>query len=63
MYLCILTLPLFSFLSCILLGRFIGVSGACLISFVSLFASFLLAIFIVFETVLFGSVCEVYLAH
>jgi NADH:ubiquinone oxidoreductase subunit 5 (subunit L)/multisubunit Na+/H+ antiporter MnhA subunit len=60
MYLCILILPFLSFISCICFGRFIGTSGACFLSTLSIFLAFLLALFSLFETAILGSTCSVH---
>jgi NADH:ubiquinone oxidoreductase subunit 5 (subunit L)/multisubunit Na+/H+ antiporter MnhA subunit len=62
MYCCILILPFLSFFSCILFGRFIGVSGACFLSTLAIGLSFCLSFFCLIETLVYNSVCTVHLA-
>jgi hypothetical protein len=62
MYFCILILPFLSFVSCIGFGRFIGISGSCLLSTTAIFLSFLLSVFALYETAVLGSSCTIYLA-
>lgn len=62
MYLCILLLPFLSFVSCICFGRFIGISGSCLLSTAAIFFSFCLSVFSLYETAVLGSSCTIYLA-
>jgi hypothetical protein len=63
MYFCILILPFLSFFSCILFGRFIGTAGACFLSTSAIVSAFILALFAFFETAIFGSTCNVFLAE
>ena len=62
MYFCILVLPFLSFFSCICFGRFIGINGSCILSTTAIFLSFALSLFAFFETVVFNSNCEIFLA-
>lgn len=52
MYLSLIFLPLFSSLSLLLFGRFIGRSGAIILSLSSIFFSFFLALVIFYEVTL-----------
>jgi len=63
MYLSILVLPFLSFISCILFGRFIGTAGACFLSTSAIIIAFVLSLFAFFETAIFGSTCNVFLAE
>ena len=63
MYLCILALPFLSFISCILFGRFIGTTGACILSTSAISLAFVLSLFAFFETAIFGSTCNIYVAE
>jgi len=62
MYLSILVFPFLSFFSTNLLGRFIGIKGSCILATFSIAFSFVLAIFIFYESALCGSVCTVLLS-
>jgi hypothetical protein len=62
MYLCILLFPFLSFLSCACFGRFIGTSGSCFLSTSAIFISFFLSLFALYETAVFGSSCNIFLA-
>jgi hypothetical protein len=61
MYFCILVLPFLSVISCLLLGRFIGVSGSCFLSTSAIACAFFLSLFAFFETAVFGSMCNIHL--
>ena len=61
MYSCILLLPFLSFLTCTLFGRFIGTAGACFISTLAIFLTFLTSLFAFYETVILGSTCNILL--
>jgi len=62
MYFCILVLPFLSFFSCIGFGRFIGISGSCLLSTLAIFLSFFMSLFAFYETTILGSICTFSLA-
>jgi NADH:ubiquinone oxidoreductase subunit 5 (subunit L)/multisubunit Na+/H+ antiporter MnhA subunit len=56
--LCIIILPFLSFISCFFFGRFIGIKGCCIVSTLSIFFSFCIALFMVYETAVCGSCCS-----
>jgi len=58
MYLCIIILPFLSFVSCFFFGRFIGISGSCLLSTTAIFLSFFITVFMIYETAISGSCCN-----
>lgn len=61
MYLLLLFLPLFSSVTLLLFGRFLGRLGSTIFSLFSIFFSFFLAAFIFFEVVLLSTTCIIVL--
>ena len=62
MYLCILASPFLSFFSTFFLGRFLGNSGACTLSTLSIFVSFIFSL-IAFLSVLYANLFVLYRYH
>jgi hypothetical protein len=58
MYFCIILLPFLSFISCFFFGRFIGIAGSCILSTLAIASAAFIALFMVFETAIFGSSCH-----
>lgn len=50
-------------MSCILFGRFIGTTGACILSTSAIGLAFFISLFAFIETAIFGSSCNIYLAE
>jgi hypothetical protein len=58
MYLCIIILPFLSFLSCFFFGRYIGIAGSCVVSTGAIMSAAFIALFMVYETAIYGSCCS-----
>ena len=62
MYLCVIAFPLLNYLIINLFGRFLGTYICAILSAVSVFLTFLFALFIFYEVAICNSICEVHLA-